>query len=292
MQYDQQLRYSRHLLLDEWSEAAQERLLRAHAIVIGAGGLGAPALMYLAAAGVGRITVVDPDTVELSNLQRQIAHTTASVGQPKVESAARTLAALNPDVTVHPVAQAADEAWLAAHLPGADVVLDCTDAFATRQRINRAARAAGVPLVTASALRWDGQLSVFDPRDPDSPCYACLFPPRARTGRNTLRADGRVRPAGRAGGRDAGRRSDPAAGGSDRPWRCKRAPLAQRLAAHGRWPRWQRDPPACASAARLPRLRGRSPERPGPAAATASRRLSHPRGRAVVRSRVAATPRA
>ena len=177
MQDEQELRYSRHLLLDEWSEAAQERLLRSHAVVIGAGGLGAPALMYLAAAGVGRITLVDPDAVELSNLQRQVAHNTASIGQPKVVSAARTLAALNPDVRVHTFAQAADDAWLAAHLPGADVVLDCTDAFATRQRINRAAWAAGVPLVSASALRWDGQISVFDPRDPSSPCYACLFPP-------------------------------------------------------------------------------------------------------------------
>ncbi len=177
MQDEQELRYSRHLLLDEWSEAAQERLLRAHAVVIGAGGLGAPALMYLAAAGVGRITLIDPDTVELSNLQRQIAHTTASIGEPKVASAARTVAALNPEVRLHTFAQTADEAWLASHLPGADVVLDCTDAFATRQRINRAAWSAGVPLVSASALRWDGQISVFDPRDPGSPCYACLFPP-------------------------------------------------------------------------------------------------------------------
>lgn len=177
MQDEQELRYSRHLLLDEWSDAAQERLFRAHAVVIGAGGLGAPALMYLAAAGVGCITVIDPDTVELSNLQRQIAHTTATVGLPKVESAARSLGALNPEVRVRTFFQAADEAWLSAHLPGADVVLDCTDTFASRQRINRAAWSAGVPLVSASALRWDGQISVFDPRDPASPCYACLFPP-------------------------------------------------------------------------------------------------------------------
>lgn len=179
MNDDQRLRHSRHLLLDEWSEAAQQRLLAAHAVVIGAGGLGAPALMYLAAAGVGRITVVDPDTVELSNLQRQIAHTTGSIGQRKVDSAARTLERLNPDVQVRAVARAADEAWLSAHLPDADVVLDCTDGFAIRQLINRQAWAAGVPLVSASALRWDGQLSVFDPRDPLSPCYACLFPPDA-----------------------------------------------------------------------------------------------------------------
>lgn len=175
----QQLRYSRHLLLDDWPEAAQERLLSAHAVVIGAGGLGAPALLYLASAGVGRITVIDPDKVELSNLQRQIAHSTERIGQPKVDSARAAMAAINPDVQVHAVAQAADEALLAELLLSADVVLDCTDTFATRQLINRQARRAGVPLVSASALRWDGQISVFDPRLPDSPCYACLFPPDA-----------------------------------------------------------------------------------------------------------------
>ena len=177
MNDEQQLRYSRHLLLDEWSEQAQYRLLASHAIVIGAGGLGAPALMYLAAAGVGRLTVVDPDTVELSNLQRQVAHTTDGIGLPKVDSAAQTLHRLNPEVTVHAVAQAVDADWLRAHLGDADVVLDCTDRFATRQLINRHAWAAGVPLVSASALRWDGQISTFDPREPTSPCYACLFPP-------------------------------------------------------------------------------------------------------------------
>lgn len=173
----QELRYSRHLLLDDWPEAAQERLLAAHAVVIGAGGLGAPALLYLASAGVGRITVVDPDTVELSNLQRQIAHSTDTIGQPKVDSARVAMGRINPEVQVQAIARAADEALLAELLPGAQVVLDCTDTFATRQRINRAAWAAGVPLVSASALRWDGQISVFDPRQPDSPCYACLFPP-------------------------------------------------------------------------------------------------------------------
>lgn len=175
----QQLRYSRHLLLDDWPEAAQERLLAAHAVVIGAGGLGAPALLYLASSGVGRITVVDPDTVELSNLQRQIAHSTGRIGRHKVESARHAMAELNPDVQVHAVARAADEALLAELLPQADVVLDCTDTFATRQMVNRQAWRAGVPLVSAAALRWDGQISVFDPRQADSPCYACLFPPDA-----------------------------------------------------------------------------------------------------------------
>lgn len=179
MDDDQQLRYSRHLLLDEWSDAVQQRLLDAHALVIGAGGLGAPALMYLASAGVGRITVLDPDTVELSNLQRQIAHSTERIGQTKVASAAQALGQLNPGVQVHGIAQAADAALLDEWLPRVDVVLDCTDRFETRQLINRHAWRHRVPLVSAAALRWDGQISVFDPRVPDSPCYACLFPPDA-----------------------------------------------------------------------------------------------------------------
>ena len=174
---DQQLRYSRHLLLNDWDEARQARVGRSRALVLGAGGLGAPALLYLAAAGVGQITVVDPDVVELSNLQRQVIHQTARVGQPKVESARAQLATLNPDVQVHTVARAADAAWLAEHLPGHDVVLDCTDLFDTRHAINQAAMRSGVPLVSASAVGWDGQIAVFDPRQPEAPCYACLFPP-------------------------------------------------------------------------------------------------------------------
>lgn len=179
MDDDQRLRYSRHLLLDEWSEEAQDQLLASHVLVIGAGGLGAPALMYLASAGVGRITVVDPDTVDITNLQRQIAHTTERVGQPKVLSAELAMAQLNPRVQVHAIAQAADEALLREWVPQAHVVLDCTDRFAIRQLINRISREAGVPLVSASAVRFDGQISVFDPRVPEGPCYACLFPPDA-----------------------------------------------------------------------------------------------------------------
>lgn len=176
---EQQLRYSRHLLLDEWSDDAQKRLLSSHALVIGAGGLGAPALMYLASCGVGRITVVDPDTVDLTNLQRQIAHTTARIGQPKVLSAELAIAELNPGVQVHAIAEAADEALLDIWVPQADVVLDCTDRFSIRHTINRACHQHRVPLVSASAVRFDGQISVFDPRASDSPCYACLFPPDA-----------------------------------------------------------------------------------------------------------------
>lgn len=179
MDDSQRLRYSRHLLLDEWSEDAQERLLASHALVIGAGGLGAPALMYLASAGVGRITVVDHDTVDLTNLQRQIAHTTDRVGLPKADSVRQALAELNPGVQVHALAQAADEPLLRTWVPRADVVLDCTDRFDIRHLINRVCREAGVPLVSAAALRFDGQISVYDPRQPQSPCYACLFPPDA-----------------------------------------------------------------------------------------------------------------
>ncbi|MBP7484642.1 MAG: HesA/MoeB/ThiF family protein, partial [Aquabacterium sp.] len=177
MDDDQRLRYSRHLLLNEWSEDAQDRLLQSHALVIGAGGLGAPALMYLASAGVGRITVMDSDVVDVTNLQRQIIHTTARVGQTKVASAAQAIAQLNPGVQVNPIAQAADEALLHEWVPQADVVLDCTDRFAIRQLINRVSRQHSVPLVSASAVRFDGQISVFDPRQAEAPCYACLFPP-------------------------------------------------------------------------------------------------------------------
>lgn len=177
MDDDQRVRYSRHLLLNEWSEDAQERLLQSHALVIGAGGLGAPALMYLASAGVGHITIVDPDVVDVTNLQRQIIHTTDRVGQPKVDSARAALAQLNPEVQVQALPVLADEDLLDAWLPTVQVVLDCTDRFATRQLINRLCRRHGVPLVSASAVRWDGQISVFDPRVPHAPCYACLFPP-------------------------------------------------------------------------------------------------------------------
>jgi len=178
---NQRLRYSRHLLLQGWSEATQERLLASHALVVGVGGLGSPAAMYLAAAGVGHITLIDPDRVELSNLQRQIAHRSDAVGKPKSDSAASSLRALNPDVQVHAVTQALDDVWLHHWLQQVQaspaVVLDCTDRWATRQAINQACWSARVPLVSASALQWDAQLSTFDPRRSDSPCYACYMPP-------------------------------------------------------------------------------------------------------------------
>ena len=173
---DQQLlRYARHLLLPSFDEPGQQRLLDASALVIGAGGLGCPAAMYLASSGVGRIVLVDFDRVELSNLQRQIGHATADLGRPKVDSLADTLRALNPEVAVEVVNAPADDGNLAGWLQGADVALDCSDNFATRFAINRACFAAGVPLVSAAAIRAEGQLSVFDPRRPDSPCYRCLY---------------------------------------------------------------------------------------------------------------------
>jgi molybdopterin-synthase adenylyltransferase len=177
MNDDQLLRYSRHILVDEIGIEAQQRFLDAHALIVGAGGLGAPAAMYLAASGVGKITLVDADTVDLTNLQRQIVHATRSVGQAKVESAKETLNALNPEIEVMAVNARADKDWLDANIPGKTVVLDCSDNFATRHAINAACVAHGVPLVSGAALRFDGQISTFDFRSADSPCYACVFPP-------------------------------------------------------------------------------------------------------------------
>jgi molybdopterin-synthase adenylyltransferase len=175
----QLLRYSRHILLDEIGIEGQERIRAAHVLLIGAGGLGSPAALYLASAGVGRITLVDHDTVDLTNLQRQIAHTTARVGLPKVASAQAAIAAINPDVQVDGLQQRADDDFLAHWLPQVDVVLDCSDNFDTRQRVNAACVRSHKPLVSGAAIRFDGQISVYDSRDAASPCYACLFPPDA-----------------------------------------------------------------------------------------------------------------
>ena len=173
------LRYSRHILLEEFGIDGQARVSAGHALVIGAGGLGSPALLYLAAAGVGRISVADDDDLDLTNLQRQIAHATARVGMPKVESAAEAMRAINPEIAIETHRLRADAELLDRLVAGADVVLDCSDNFATRQAVNRACVAHGKPLVAGAAIRFDGQLSVYDTRDPASPCYACLFPPEA-----------------------------------------------------------------------------------------------------------------
>lgn len=175
MNDEQLLRYSRHVLLEDIGIEGQQRLLQSHVLVVGAGGLGSPVALYLGTAGVGRITVADHDTVDLTNLQRQIAHDLSRVGQPKAESVRRSLARINPDVQVQAVQRRVDAAWLDATLPGVDLVLDCSDNFATRHAVNRACVAHRVPLVSGAAIRFDGQISVFDLRDPDSPCYACLF---------------------------------------------------------------------------------------------------------------------
>jgi molybdopterin/thiamine biosynthesis adenylyltransferase len=171
----QRLRYSRHLLLNEFGEEAQERLLASHALVIGAGGLGSSALLYLAASGVGRITICDGDRVELTNLQRQIVHRLDAIGRPKASSAAATLATLNPDIRVEALEERAGPERIAALVRDADVVLDCSDNFATRHAINRACVAARKPLVSGAGIRFDGQVAVFDLRVEGAPCYHCLF---------------------------------------------------------------------------------------------------------------------
>ncbi len=175
----QLLRYSRHILLNELGVEGQEALLASHALFIGAGGLGSPVALYLGSAGVGRITVVDHDVVDETNLQRQIAHNLARVGHPKAESIVEAIAAINPDVRVTPIVQRAGEALLGELIAQADVVLDCTDNFATRHAINRACVKHRKPLVSGAAIRMDGQLSVFDARSPGNPCYACVFPESA-----------------------------------------------------------------------------------------------------------------
>jgi molybdopterin/thiamine biosynthesis adenylyltransferase len=176
---DQLLRYSRHILLDELGVEGQQRFLDAHALVIGAGGLGSPVALYLGTAGVGRITLVDHDTVDVTNLQRQIAHNLSRVGQPKAQSARDTIAAINPDVQVQPLVERADAKRLDHLVADADVVLDCSDNFTTRQAVNAACVAHKKPLVAGAAIGFDGQISVYDPRDATSPCYACVFPPEA-----------------------------------------------------------------------------------------------------------------
>lgn len=179
MNDDQLLRYSRHILLDEIGIEGQERILAAHVLIIGAGGLGSPAALYLGSAGVGQMTLVDDDTVDMTNLQRQIAHTTGRVGQPKVESIREAVLAINPQVLVHAVQQRATDQLLDELVPQATVVLDCTDNYKTRHRINAACVRHRVPLIEGAAIRLDGQLMVIDPRDAQSPCYACIFPPEA-----------------------------------------------------------------------------------------------------------------
>ncbi|QWD63964.1 HesA/MoeB/ThiF family protein [Polynucleobacter sp. MWH-UH2A] len=177
MNDEQLLRYSRHLLLEDIDVEGQEKLLRSHALIIGAGGLGSAAAPYLAAAGIGKITLVDHDVVELTNLQRQIMHTEQMVGKSKVGSGENFLAQLNSSIQVDSIQEKITATLLAKLLPTVDVVLDCTDNFKTRQLINASCVQHQTPLVSGSALRFDGQVSVFNPRIEASPCYACIFSP-------------------------------------------------------------------------------------------------------------------
>lgn len=174
---DHQLqRYSRHILLDEIGIEGQQRLLGATALVVGAGGLGSPAALYLAAAGIGTIILADGDTVDLTNLQRQIMHRQDRVGQAKATSGAQAMSEINPTINVITITQRLEGQLLLDTVKQCNVVLDCCDNFATRHAINRACVAAKVPLVSGAAIRFDGQLAVFDSRQEASPCYHCLFP--------------------------------------------------------------------------------------------------------------------
>ena len=172
----QLLRYSRHILLDEIGIEGQQILLDARVLIIGVGGLGSPTALFLAASGIGTLTLCDNDTVDLTNLQRQIAHRTSSIGMAKVSSAQTALHDINPDVQIIPLQERVDEARLSQLVALADVVLDCSDNFPTRYTLNRVCSQLKKPLVSGAAVRFDGQVSVFDFRKNDCPCYACLYP--------------------------------------------------------------------------------------------------------------------
>jgi len=177
MNDEQLLRYSRHILLNEIGIEGQSRLLAARVLLVGAGGLGCTAGLFLGSAGIGHITIVDDDRVEATNLQRQIAHSRERIGQPKARSLAQSIAAINPDPVIDAQEVRATASWLAEQVAQADVVLDCTDNYATRHAINRACVQARTPLVSGSATGWNAQVAVFDPRADDAPCYACVFDP-------------------------------------------------------------------------------------------------------------------
>ncbi len=176
MDDDDLLRYSRHLLLDDIGIEGQRRLLAAHALVIGAGGLGSPVALFLGSAGVGRVTIVDGDRVDLTNLQRQIAHDMSRLGEPKAMSAALSIAEINPRIEVAALNERVGAEQLDGLVAEADVVLDCSDNFRTRHAVNAACVQHGKPLVAGAAIGFDGQLSVYDTRDAEAPCYACAFP--------------------------------------------------------------------------------------------------------------------
>ena len=176
MNDNQLLRYSRHILLSQIGYEGQEKLTKSHVLIVGAGGLGAPVALYCAASGVGKLTICDFDVVDLTNLQRQIIHSTQSVGMNKAVSAQLAIDAINPEVTVQTIQQKSTETEFAALAKTADVVIDCSDNFATRYALNRVCLALKTPLVSGAAVKFEGQITVFDFRHEDSPCYHCLFP--------------------------------------------------------------------------------------------------------------------
>ncbi len=176
---DQLLRYSRHILLPEIGVAGQARISDATVLVVGAGGLGCPAALYLGAAGVGRLLLADGDAVDLTNLQRQIGHATAAIGENKADSLARSVRAINPEIEVRPLREALGGSALRDAIAEVDLVVDASDNFATRHAVNRACVELGKPLVSGAAIGFSGQLAVFDSRRADSPCYHCLFPDEA-----------------------------------------------------------------------------------------------------------------
>lgn len=176
MQNNTEQRYARHTRLRQIGVSGQNTLLESHAVIVGMGGLGSPAALYLTAAGIGELTLCDFDRVDLSNLQRQVLHTMADIGELKTESATRSLRAINPDIRINTVDYVADESELAGIAAGAQIILDCTDNFESRFGLNRISRQNRIPLVSGAAIRWEGQVTVFDPRNQDSPCYQCLYP--------------------------------------------------------------------------------------------------------------------
>lgn len=176
MNDNQLLRYSRHILLPQIEYDGQNKLVNSHALVVGAGGLGSPAALYLAAGGVGTLTICDFDVVDLTNLQRQIVHTTSSIGINKALSAKKTLLEINPEIQVNAVCEKSTEADLTKLISAADVVLDCSDNFATRYLLNKLCVQLKKPLVSGAAIGFEGQVTVYDARSDLSPCYHCLFP--------------------------------------------------------------------------------------------------------------------
>ncbi|HQN65106.1 MAG TPA: molybdopterin-synthase adenylyltransferase MoeB [Methylophilus sp.] len=176
MNDNQLLRYSRHILLPQVDYAGQEKITQSHALIVGAGGLGAPVALYLAASGVGELTICDFDNVDLTNLQRQVIHTTNAIGFNKALSAQQTIHQINPEVLVHVVQKRSTEAEMTALAAKADVIIDCSDNFATRYALNRICFRLKKPLVSGAAVRFEGQVTVYDFRHPETPCYHCLFP--------------------------------------------------------------------------------------------------------------------